>query len=140
MSVPAMENAYLKPEDLAKRHGEIFAAHRNAEGTFKMNGMNLKPIAGLEKNGKADPSAPVLFQQVSTAKGRYAKYGISDLALDLMKASLPSREDLKKSSLSVSSGLTWYDLRVPALHQIPWLTPIRDKMPRKQMPTGGNAA
>ena len=137
---PQFEHAYLKPEDLAKRHGEIFAAHRNADGVFKMGGMNLKPVAGLEKNGKADPNAPILFQQVSMAKGRYAKYGISDLALDLMKASLPSREDLKKSSLSVSSGLTWYDLRVPALHQIPWLTPIRDKMPRKQMPNGGNAA
>ena len=134
--IPNVENAFLAPEELAKRVGAVYERHRDADGVAKMNGMNLVPIAGLKKNGsnEADPSLPFWFKQQPMVKGRYAKYGISDMALDMMKAMLPTREDLKKSSLTVSSGLTWYDLHVPALHQIPWLTPLRDKMPRKQMP------
>lgn len=140
--IPNVENAFLAPEELAKRVGAVYERHRDADGVAKMNGMNLVPIAGLKKNGsnEADPSLPFWFKQQPMVKGRYAKYGISDMALDMMKAMLPTREDLKKSSLTVSSGLTWYDLHVPALHQIPWLTPLRDKMPRKQMPKAGNAA
>lgn len=142
--IPALENAFLSPDELAKRQKVVKdyykgQGQRMPEGAVMVAGKAMVPAVGLEKNGKADPAKPVWFKP-APVEGRFGKYGISDYALDVMKASLPSREDLKKSSLSVSSGLTWYDLHIPALHLIPWLTPIRDRMPRKQMPMGGNAA
>jgi hypothetical protein len=38
--------------------------------------------------------------------------------------------DLAKASLSTAGGLVTYDLRDPSLHLIPWLSPIRDMLPR----------
>lgn len=38
---------------------------------------------------------------------------------------------LEKSSLTTAGGLVTYDLRAPSLHLIPWLSPLRDMIPRK---------
>lgn len=60
-----------------------------------------------------------------------------------MKASLAKGLDsaeLAKSGINLASGLTWYDLRSPALLQMPVLTPLRDKLPRKQRANPGSAA
>ena len=45
-----------------------------------------------------------------------------------------------KSSLSVGSNLTWYDLREPSLHLVPWLSPIRNSIPRVQRTDPSDAA
>jgi hypothetical protein len=47
---------------------------------------------------------------------------------------------LGKASLSTSGNLVWYDLRVPALSLVPWLTPLRDKLPRKSKAAGAGTA
>ncbi len=47
---------------------------------------------------------------------------------------------LRKSSLTTSGNLVWYDLRVPALSLVPWLTPLRDKLPRKSKASGAGTA
>lgn len=38
--------------------------------------------------------------------------------------------ELAKASLTTAGGLVTYDLRDPSLHLIPWLSPIRDMLPR----------
>lgn len=134
---------YSNYESLSADLGKVFENHQNGDGTATMAKMRLRPVAGLVKDGVADPKMPVLFKQERPeARGRYSKYGISDMALDLMKVALAHKfdpEELRKASLTVSSGLNWFDLHIPALHQIPWLTPIRDKMPRRQMPKAGTS-
>lgn len=57
----------------------------------------------------------------------------------LMKACMANPMKLEKSSLNVAGGLTWYDLRAPALHLIPWLTPLRDRLPRIMKTDAGTA-
>ena len=37
------ENAFLQPEEFAKRIGAVYEKHRGADGVAKMNGMNLSP-------------------------------------------------------------------------------------------------
>ncbi len=44
---------------------------------------------------------------------------------------------LEKASLTTQGGLVTYDLRDPSLHLIPWLSPLRDRIPRKDK--GANA-
>ena len=39
-------------------------------------------------------------------------------------------EEFMKASLTTSGGLVTYDLRDPSLHLVPWLSPIRDMLPR----------
>lgn len=54
---------------------------------------------------------------------------------DGMKAGDPiplayGSDDLQKASLSTAGNLVTYDLRDPSLHLVPWLSPIRDMLPR----------
>lgn len=54
---------------------------------------------------------------------------------ELMKATLNNPimlnpVSLRKSSMSTSSNLYGYDLRAPSLHLVPWLSPIRESLPR----------
>jgi hypothetical protein len=48
-------------------------------------------------------------------------------------------ESLKKS-VSIATGLTYYDLRAPALNLFPTVTPLRNAVPRFQRPNPGDAA
>src|SRR5262249_18738367 len=47
---------------------------------------------------------------------------------------------LSKASVSLASNIYGYDLRAPSIHLLPWLSPIRDMMPRVQHAEPGNAA
>jgi hypothetical protein len=68
--------------------------------------------------------------------------------LDLMKGSFSQTylakddggaEPLAKD-VNVSTGLTFYDLRAPALNLFPTVTPLRNSIARKQRPNPGDAA
>jgi hypothetical protein len=48
--------------------------------------------------------------------------------------------DLAKASVSTSSNITPYDLRSPSLHLVPWLSPIRESLPRITRPNPGTIA
>lgn len=48
-------------------------------------------------------------------------------------------DELKKS-VTISSGLTYYDLRAPALNLFPTVTPLRNSVPRMQRQFPGDAA
>jgi hypothetical protein len=51
---------------------------------------------------------------------------------------MPESADMHKS-VSIATGLTYYDLRAPALNIFPTLTPIRNSIPRRQRPYAGDA-
>jgi hypothetical protein len=53
---------------------------------------------------------------------------------------LKSKEDFKKSFIGVSGNITPYDLEAPAKHLVPWLTPLREALPRVARPSPGTAA
>ncbi len=62
--------------------------------------------------------------------------------MDVMKAVLEpyTKAVLEKSSISTSSNITPYDLRAPSLHLVPWLSPIRESLPRVKRPSPGTIA
>jgi hypothetical protein len=92
----------------------------------------------LDVNGihHADPGRPG-FLTVDRA----------ERTLDLFKASLSNPlsgdqffdgDELAKS-VTLSTGLTYYDLRAPALNLFPTLTPLRNSIPRNQRKNPGDA-
>lgn len=68
------------------------------------------------------------------------------LRMELMKTTLRSEkerikaEKLTKASVTSASGFDPYDLRAPSHHLVPWLSPLRESIPRVQRPSAGNTA
>jgi hypothetical protein len=56
-----------------------------------------------------------------------------------MRAEQLYSAELKKS-VTLATGLTYYDLRAPALNLFPTVTPLRNSLPRNQRPNPGDAA
>jgi hypothetical protein len=56
-----------------------------------------------------------------------------------LKASLGKGADLRKN-VTISSGLTFYDLQAPAKNLYPTITPLRNVIPRVRRPNPGDAA
>lgn len=68
-------------------------------------------------------------------------------SIKLMKGAFttPLKEDdiassTLRKSVTLATGLTYYDLRAPALNLFPTVTPIRNSLPRNQRPDPGDAA
>lgn len=59
---------------------------------------------------------------------------------EMMKAALANPQAALAKDVSVSTGLTWYDLMAPANNLYPVVTPLRNMLPRKTRPTPGDAA
>ena len=53
---------------------------------------------------------------------------------------LKSADAFKKAFVGVSAGLTPYDLQAPSKHLVPWLTPLRESLPRIARPKPGTIA
>ena len=63
------------------------------------------------------------------------------LRQEVMKAVLkPVVEQKMNKAINTASNLTPYDLRAPALHLVPWLSPIRESLPRIHRPASGTLA
>lgn len=60
--------------------------------------------------------------------------------LALMKGALAKGDDSLAKTLSISSLLTAYDLQAPAKNLYPTITPLRNRLPRVQRATPGDAA
>jgi hypothetical protein len=88
---------------------------------------------------------------VQTADDRrhgFLTFNRANETLDLLKATLSNpmsgdqfydgSEDLAKT-VTLGTGLTYYDLRAPALNLFPTLTPLRNAIPRNQRKNPGDA-
>lgn len=60
--------------------------------------------------------------------------------LDLVKAALAAGNKELAKSISLATGLTWYDLMAPAKNLYPTITPLRNSIPRVQRRNPGDAA
>ncbi len=74
---------------------------------------------------QADIDALAAAKQAGTASAEMLK-------MDGLKVGehIPESWELRKASLTTAGGLVTYDLRDPSLHLVPWLSPIRDMLPR----------
>ena len=66
--------------------------------------------------------------------------GLTEETLRLTKEALGKPNDELAKTVSISTGLTAYDLQAPAKNIYPTITPIRNKLPRVQRANPGDAA
>jgi hypothetical protein len=69
-----------------------------------------------------------VFKAVETPEHKLMRMEVMKTALNHPIKMHPYQ--MRKSSLSTSSNLYGYDLRAPSLHLVPWLSPIRESLPR----------
>lgn len=65
---------------------------------------------------------------------------ISQEIIDLAKQALAAGNKELAKSISIATGLTWYDLMAPAKNLYPTITPLRNSLPRVKRPNPGDAA
>lgn len=93
---------------------------------------------------------PGVFKQVETQQNKILRNEVmkavlrpaseAHLAKQRVQKGSVDPVDLAKASVSVGSNITPYDLRAPSLHLVPWLSPIRESLPRIQRATPGALA
>lgn len=86
-----------------------------------------------------------LMMMMNGPGGAPMSYESACETLDLFKGvwSNPLTEQdgmMLRKDVSVPTGLTWYDLRAPALNLFPTVTPLRNSVPRRQPRFPGDAA
>lgn len=89
---------------------------------------------------KFDTTSPAFsVENVQGKEGLYKMVETSGnkvMRKEIMKAALRpyldqmNEQRLNKSAINIASGFQPYDLRAPALHLVPWLSPIRESLPR----------
>jgi len=98
-------------------------------------------LLNLKKGFKAIGHEDGTFSIQETAQHRKERYEIMN---ECLKHRIPVDElqggKLAKASVSTGSNIYGYDLRAPSLHLIPYLTPLRDSMPRVHHTQPGLAA
>lgn len=57
-----------------------------------------------------------------------------DFRMDVMKAALRNPIPLRKAAMSTASNLYGFDLQAPSKHLVPWLSPLREMLPRVKRP------
>jgi hypothetical protein len=87
-------------------------------------------------------------QNADDKRHGFLTFNRANETLDLLKATLGNPmsgdqfydggDDLAKT-VTLGSGLTYYDLRAPALNLFPTLTPLRNAIPRNQRKNPGDA-
>ena len=98
-------------------------------------------LLGLAKGFNAIGHEDGTFSVQETPQHRRERYQIMQ---ECLKHRIPVDQlqggQMAKASVSVGSNIYGYDLRAPSLHLIPYLTPIRDSMPRVHHTQPGPAA
>ena len=91
-------------------------------------------LLDLKKGFKAIGHEDGTFSVVETKQHRKERYQIMT---ECLKNRIPAEQlmgssgyDMAKASVSIGSNIYGYDLRAPSLHLIPYLSPLRDSMPR----------
>lgn len=60
--------------------------------------------------------------------------------LELTRNSLANGQNSLRKGVTISTGLTWYDLQAPAKNIYPVITPLRNSIPRVQRINASDAA
>jgi len=93
---------------------------------------------------------PGVFKMIETPQNKQLRKEVmkavlkpaaeSFLAKKAYEAGDRTPETLAKATVSTGSNITPYDLRAPSLHLVPWLSPIRESLPRIKRPSPGTLA
>ena len=98
-------------------------------------------LLGLAKGFKAIGHEDGTYSVQETPQHRRERYQIMQ---ECLKHRIPVDQlqggQMAKASVSIGSNIYGYDLRAPSLHLIPYLTPIRDSLPRVHHTQPGPAA
>lgn len=128
MAPPDGDFKIATPEELNESLKKVYSEHK-----------------GVDRNVSAT-SNPMIFKMnmQETTEQRELRYALMKSCLDnpmpLEHFRGKGQGKMGKSSVSISSNIYGYDLRAPSLHLIPFLSPIRDMLPRVQHAEPGNAA
>jgi len=92
------------------------------------------PEALAQDLGKVLKTKPSEVYRVIKIGDRVAQMQETDehkkFRMEVMKAALRHPLPLKKAAMGTSSNIYGYDLTAPSLHLVPWLTPLRETLPR----------
>lgn len=88
---------------------------------------------------EAIEGAPGVYKQVETPENKMLRMELMKTVLRPLTEAIKSG-DMSKASISTGSGFTPYDLQAPSKHLVPWLSPIRESLPRVKRPTPGTTA
>lgn len=98
-------------------------------------------LLGLAKGFKAIGHEDGTYSVQETKQHKRERYALMQ---ECLKHRIPVDDlmggQLAKASVSIGSNIYGYDLRAPSLHLIPYLTPIRDSLPRVHHTQPGPAA
>lgn len=100
-----------------------------------------KSLLGLQEGFKLVPASDGTFGVAETRDHKKMRYAIMQ---ECLKNRIPVDQlqggKMAKASISTGSNIYGYDLRAPSLHLIPYLTPLRDSLPRVHHSEPGIAA
>jgi len=81
------------------------------------------------------------------SRARFLSHDQAEQTLDFFKVAFGNpmspgelNDETLKKNVTISSGLTYYDLRAPALNLFPTVTPLRNTLPRLQRQHPGDSA
>ena len=81
-----------------------------------------------------------IFKAEETQQNKRKRMDVMKAVLEPYTEMVKVKLGLSKASISTGSNLTPYDLRAPSLHLVPWLSPIRESLPRVKRPSPGTVA
>ncbi len=81
------------------------------------------------------------FKRVETPENKALRRELMKTVLKPLSKGVEFKDgQLVKTSVTSTSGFDPYDLEVPSHHLVPWLSPIRESLPRTKRPGPGNTA
>ena len=121
------------PEKLEEDLNKVYAKYQD------------KKITKYETQGSMKKGAHVKGSRAGNIVSLNETEEHADFRMEVMKAALrnpvPLRSignpNFEKSAMSTASNLYGFDLYNPSLHLVPWLSPLRDSMPRRGRPMPG---
>lgn len=80
-----------------------------------------------------------VYRQVETVENKALRHELMKVCLEPLFEKIRTGE-LQKTSITTASGFTPYDLQAPSKHLVPWLSPLRESIPRVKRATPGITA
>lgn len=117
-----------------------------SEGLKKDLAGAMAPFSsGLSKGAfqakEVDKDVPGLFRLEETPMHKAMRHNVMKAVLkNRFGDKIKSASEFKKAAIGLSGNITPYDLEAPAKHLVPWLTPLREALPRVARTSPGATA
>lgn len=121
------------PKELAEGYEKIYAKYEGIELFKSQEAIGVPEVTRMVETRHNKALRHELMKEA-------LKHPRHDLKDDIMRDMQKDAEKLGKVSVNVASNFTPYDLEVPSHHLVPWLSPIRESLPRAKRPGAGTTA